>query len=274
VSINPIHKILNKDIASANAPQYRMSISVRIDGLSLLILHENDIVLAHNYHWHNADWKTCAANIHNIINGNSFFTFSYKSVDVFMENQQTMLIPNEFFNDYAKQGILNEYIASDEFVAKANKLKSESAHLVFGIQKDLSIILNKSLPKAIYHHSSVQFIDNVLKAKDSSKVISLIVKTNYFESIASEGNKLLAHNFFNYKSKDEFMFLLLSFINQQGFDAKDIKLVLCDDLIKTSPIAKELALFFNNIKEYNRENTNEKEVVFTTLKNNTIVANS
>jgi len=274
VSINPTHKINSKDISSANAPQYRMSFNIKIDGLSLLILHNEDIIGAYNYHWQKADWELCSKNVSSIINENPFTKYNYRSVDVFVDAPESLLYPYEYFLDYSKQQLLDTYIGNSSYLALAQKLNIEAAMMVYAIHRELYAVLKSALVKVKFHHSSAMFIDKVLKENKQGQNISLIIANDSFEIMASEGDKLIAHNNFSYKTIDEFMFLLLSFVNQQQYDTKVLSLKLYDDLLMDSPIALQLTQFFSNIVEYNNGSVDDKELIFSTIKNNTIIANS
>lgn len=272
--IKQIHKIENKSITAVDALKYRMSINVKLDGLSLLILQGEETIVALNYQWQESNWEDCSTNFEQILKDNSFVVFNYKSVDVFIESVHSTIIPKEFFKDFNKQDLLSQYLGNNEFMAFSQELKAEDAVLIFGVHKILNTIISKYFVNARVLHSSAMFIDSVLLAKKNNSYISLKVRTNNFEVIAYNDSKLLAHNNFAYKTIDEFMFLLLSFVKQQHFDIDKTRLVLCEDLLLDSKIATQLKMFFSKIEEFNNNANNENEKVFYSLKTNTIIANN
>ena len=76
------------------------------------------------------------------------------------------------------------------------------------------------------------------------------INNNSFEIIASKSSNLLAFNNFTYKTLDEFMFFVLSFVKQNNFDTNTVKLILNEPLLMTSKIALQLKQYFPNIVEY------------------------
>ena len=273
VVAKPIHKIINKEITSANAPEYRMSINIKVNGLSLLIMHDQKIIQALNYNWQTPNWSSCVNNLNSIFNSINFIKFRFKTKFIFIDSKQSMLIPDEFYSLSRQQQLLNKYLGNDNFIAHTQKLKNENASLVFGVEKSVDSFIRKNFIGFKIFHNSAMLIDNVLSGSRNATVVSLRVDSSFFEIMISNNSKLIAHNNFEYKTIDEFMFLLLSFVKQNGFDTNKVELILCDKLLMSSPIAMQLQQYFVNIVEY-KSDFSEEEAVFASLIKNYTSANN
>ena len=260
MSAKQIHKVINREVNKVNAPQYRMSINLRIDGLSLLIIQSENVINAFDYSWQASDWNVCANNLREVFSIQAFRSYDFKSIDVFIESEHSTIIPNELFQKELKQDLLNTYIGNSEYTAHLYKLDNENATIIFGVHKGLEEIISKLLKSPVFYSSSAMFIDEALMNNKGAKSISLLINSNRFEIIANSENGLLGHNNFQYHTIDEFMFLLLSFVKQQGFDVNKVKLALYNDLVIGSEIDNQLK--------------NQKEEAFSTLIKYTIIANS
>lgn len=257
-----------------NAAKYRLSINVKVNGLSLLILEDKNVIMALNFQWQETNWKDCSINIEQIIKDNGFISYNYKTTDIFIESAQSAIVPKEFFMGINSQTFLNAYIGNEDYVAVSQDIKKEKAVLIFGIHKLLKASLLKSLSRAKFHHCTAIIINNALDKNSTGSNIILKVRSSFFEVVSVTDGKLLAYNNFTYKTIDEFMFLLLGFAKQQKQDITKSKLILSEELLMESKIASQLNLFFPNIEKYINSAINKNEEPFTLLKNNTIIANS
>lgn len=271
--INPKYKILNKELTSVNASQYRMSINVKIDGLSLLIIDDENIINAFNYQWQTNSWDQALENISEIINNSNFIQYNFKASYIFIDSQESMMIPKDFYSITKQQTLLETYIGNKDFTAYSQKLNNTDSYLVFGVYNKLSNYLRKQLPRAKFYHNTAMNIENTLANNKFSSILSMNINSHSFEIIASKNSDLLAYNTFNYKTLDEFMFFVLSFVKQNNFDTNTVKLILNEPLLMTSSIALQLKKYFSKFVEY-KSNRIKNEVVFDTLIKNTISANN
>ena len=95
-----------------NAAKYRLSINVKVNGLSLLILEDKNVIIALNFQWQETNWKDCSINIEQIIKDNGFISYNYKTTDIFIESAQSAIVPKEFFMGINSQTFLNAYIGN------------------------------------------------------------------------------------------------------------------------------------------------------------------
>jgi hypothetical protein len=272
--LNPVHKIDKISIDSTNAIKYALSISLRINGFCFIICDNKKVVKAANYIWQAKGNFFANTNVQSIISSENLLKNKYKSIAIFFENEYTTLIPSEYYSAINQQSALDIYLGNKSFVANAQKLKKEEAYLVFGIEKTLLNTLKKQFFGAKYYHHSAFAINNALDNKATTPIISLRIGQNSFEIIASDKGKLLAHNNFDFKTIDEFLFLLLSFVKQQGFDISEIELNITGQLLMTSEIGKKLKLYFANIKEANPLQLSKEEAPFSNIINNSLSANN
>lgn len=250
-----------------------MSINVKINGLSLLIADGEKIVNALNFQWQATDWKLALENISEICINNKFLTYNFKSISIFIDSQESMMIPKDFYSITKQQVLLETYTGNKDFTAYSQKLNNIDSYLVFGVYNELNNYIRKQFPRAKFYHKTAMSIDNTIVESKFSSVISMEIMSNSFEIIGSKNSSLLSYNTFNYKTLDEFMFFVLSFVKQNNLDTNTVKLILNEPLLMTSPIALQLKDYFPNIVNY-KSNNADNEVVFDNLIKNTISANN
>ena len=274
MALNPVHKIIKTSISLSNAINFTLSISIKINGFCFIISDNKNTINAADFVWRAKDWSVANANIKEILLKQELLKYKYKKVSVFIESEQTTLIPTEFYSISNQQSALDIYLGNTHFIANAQKLTNENAYLVFGIEKDILNTLKKSFIRAKYYHHSAFSIDTALKNKGNTQTITLRIAQNSFEVIASNKGSLIAHNNFSYQTIDEFLFLLISFVKQQGFDIAKVNLIISGQLLMTSEIGKQLNLYFSNIIGTKNLELKNEEIPFSIIINHSIIANS
>ena len=140
-----------------------MSINVKIDGLSLLISDGETIINAQNFQWQAGSWKLALENISDIINDCKFITYNFKNSSIFVDSQESMTIPIDFYSITKQQLLLETYTGNKDFIAYSQKLKNADSYVVFGVYNELNTFIRKQLPLAKFYHNTALSIDNTFR---------------------------------------------------------------------------------------------------------------
>lgn len=269
--MNPIYKIENTQLVAGNKENI-LSINVRIDGFSFIVSNGGNIIKGEAYEWQAKDWSLTNTKIAEIINSVAVFNNSFSQVICVLHSSDNCLIPNEFYSKRDEKLALETYLGKNNLEVFSYKLKAIPAYLLFGMDKALFNLISKKFSNILALSSSAFNIDIALKEVDKNPTIKLEIVKQEFEVIALSESKLIAHNFFQFQTANEFMFLLLSFVQQNGFNPETVLLKVKGKLLKDSKIGLKLDKYFKNIElEKTIEN---KEAAFTTLLNYTQLANN
>jgi hypothetical protein len=272
--LNPIQQINITEFDLQKTEKYVLSIDLKIDGLSFIVLNEDRIVKGEIYEWPMKNWSFATSNFKSIFANNTFLKSVFLKTIISIKSKDCTLIPNKFYDASKNKLVLETYLGEKNLITNSQALKQENAHLIYSISSSLNLLLKTSFPKAEVFHKSALFIDNELKSAGNSDSISLSISTQYFEIIGIKTKKLIAHNHFQFQSIDEFMFLLLSFIKQNGFKTENLDLKLSGKILMSSKIGQNLEQFFPNIHQADNSNISEKEIAFAEIKSYTLLANN
>jgi hypothetical protein len=265
--LNAIQKISIADVELTAPEKYILSISLRIDGLSFLIQNrEKESLHLEYFEWLNvSDWKKTIANLSSLIAEHELLKLNYPKVQVFVQSPHTFIIPENLFSEKSLNNLYNQYLGIDYHTVQFTAISdgSDKAYLVFGIDKKVAQALNTKW-NVQWNHSSKYYLDNCLSSTKKGQQVHLNFRTNYFEVAATNEGKLQAHNYFEFSSTEEFIFNLLSFIRQIGFDVEKLNLQVTGKVLKTAAIYKLMEKYIPNVY-YNQDEDPKGEVLFEEL---------
>ena len=274
--MNPVQQINKSAYDSQNVKNNVLSINLRVDGLSFVILEASNIVKAEYYEWQNRDWGNAIQKFTEIIQKHSELKKAFKKVYIFISSQQSTLIPNSFYSENKNTTVLETLLGINKntFRPYSQQLKNADITLIYPLDLEIEKLINTYFPKAIINHESASFIDEAIKTASVKEKLYLNIGHQSFELIATKYSKLIAHNYFDYTTVDEFMFFLLSFVKQNNIPLKNLQLCISGSINMDSKIGKNLEKYFPVINKMSVSPAIDKEQIFAKLKNYTLVANS
>ena len=272
--MNPIHKVSNSSYDSQNVKSKILSINLRIDGLSFVIMESDLIYHAECYEWQSKGWEYANEQFSLIFANNSVFKSEYKIVIIILKSKESTLIPSKFFDQSKAEIILNTLFGIKNFSTQSKKLNNADAYLTSAINTKLNKLITTFFPKArLFNYSSI-FIDEAIKLSTNNEILLLNIGQQSFEIVSTRFGKIISHNYFDFITVDEFMFFLLSFVKQNKIDLEKTKLLLSGKIALESSIGKSLKKYFHNIEQMQSNSVNDKEAAFAELKTYTLIANS
>lgn len=271
--MSPNQKISLAEFDLHQSEKYVLSINLKIDGLSFIIIDDQKILFAESYIWQAKNWDFATEQFSEIFKSQEFFNARYSKVTAIVKHSDSTLIPNVYFDKSKQQSALEAYLGRKDFTAYAHALKHEKAMLVFAINLNLEKLLKSCFNSIEIRHQSALLIDEELERAQHDAIIALHISPLSFEVIGIRAKRLLAHNNFLFQSVEEFMFLLLSFVQQNNFKTESLQLNISGNIMMDSKIGQNLKRFFPNIVQ-DKSSESNKDAVFNELKNLTLLANS
>jgi len=272
--LNPIHKIINSSYDSQNVKSKILSINLRIDGLSFIILESEIIFKAECYEWQSKGWEYATEQFSLIFENNKVFQSEFKKSIIILKTKESTLLPSKFFDKNKEEIILKTLLGIDKFDTYSHNLKNAEAVLVSAVHTRLKSLIKERFPKAeIFNYSSI-FIDEAIKLSIKKETLLLDIGQQSFEIVSTKFGRIVSHNYFDFITVDEFMFFLLSFVKQNKIDLEKTQLLISGKIALESSIGKSLKKYFHNIEQMQSDSKNDKEEAFAELKNYTLIANS
>jgi len=236
---------------------------------------ESEIIFnAECYEWQNKDWEYATQQYKEVFSNNSIFKNEYKRVIVILNTRENTIIPIKYYDKSKETIVLKTLFGIDNFVTFSSKLKNEDAILSTAINNALNELLHNVFPKFDLFSYSSFFIDEAINSSEKKGTVMLNIAQQSFEIINTKSKKIIAHNYFDFTTADEFMFFILSFIKQNNVDIESIQLLLSGKISMDSKIGKSLDKYFPTIKQLQKVSVNNKEAAFEGLKKYTLIANS
>jgi len=272
--LNPIHKIINSSYDSQNVKSKILSINLRIDGLSFVIMESDIIFKAEYYEWQSKGWKYATEQFHLIFENNTVFQSEFKKSIIILKTKESTLVPSKFFVKDKEADLLKTLLGIDNFDTSSHNLKNAEAVLVSAVYPELNSLIKERFPKSeLFNYSSI-FIDKAVKLSIKKEILLLDVGQQSFEIVFAKFGKIISHNYFDFITVDEFMFFLLSFVKQNNINLERIQLVISGKISLESSIGKSLKKYFHSIEQMQSDSKNDKDGAFAELKNYTLIANS
>ena len=231
-----------------SAPEkYILSINLRIDGLSFLIQNrEQKIIHQEVFEWIGArDWNKTEVNIKQLLDEHDLLKLKYPKVNVFLQSKDTLLIPSELFQENKISELYQLYSGHSNHKVLFTSLESDS-YLVFGLNNTIAQLLNAKW-NIHWDHFSKFFILDCKSKYSREQEVYLNFQSNYFEAVAFHKKKLEAHNYFDYTSPEEFIFNLLSFIKQIGFETEFAQIYIGGNITESSALHKLVEKYLPNV---------------------------
>ena len=119
----------------------------------------------------------------------------------------------------------------------------------------------------IYHTSTI-LIENLIKESSERYPETrafVNVKNNSYELIVINNSELIFHNYFNFNTKEDFLYFLLFAFEQLKIDNETIPLYFIGFIEEKSPIVELCSRYVRNIRFFSRDNnlsyTNELDSI-------------
>ena len=125
------------------------------------------------------------------------------------------------------------------------------------MQENVSAILSQFCKKTNIYHTSTILIDSLIKefSERNQEIRAFInVKKNVYELVVINNSDLIFHNYFNYNTKEDFIYFLLFTFEQLKVDNETVPLYFMGFVEEKSPVVELCSRYIRNIRFFNRNN--------------------
>jgi hypothetical protein len=241
------------NLNSKNTDNYIMTIQYSLDGLSFVVFDtaENKFIALKHYHTteKNISLETLLLELQE---KESLNFDEFKNVNILIDNNNNTFVPKDYFQEETKEDYLSLLN-----IKHSNVLTDDIAeHNIMNVYSydDKLNFLNDNIK--VYHSSSI-LIKKLLKefsGRNPDTRAFVNVKNNSYELIIINNDKLVFHNYFNFNTKEDFLYFILFTFDQLNIDNESIPLYFLGFIEEKSPVVELCSRYIRNIRFFNRDN--------------------
>jgi hypothetical protein len=211
--------------------EYKLSIRVSSDGFSFSILDVNKNCLALEQFRpfsQNSEAETLNS-FKELIRNNELLNLEFKSVLVLWVSNQSVLIPNEFFNEeFAFESYQLCHNLNNNEELHWNDMKHFKSKNVFAVPVSFKELLIKQFSEVEFFHHSTPFYNTAIKDEilDNHPNVYVNLQQEYFHIIIPDRNGKHFINNFAYKEDSDLAYYILNVYKQQKLNNERSKLIV------------------------------------------------
>ena len=241
------------NLNSKKTDNYIMTIQHSLDGLSFVIFDaaENKFIALKHYHISekNISLETLLVELQE---KESWKLEDFKNVNILIDNNINTFVPKDYFQEDIKDDYLSLLNMKHSNVLTDDIVEHNIVN-VYSTDDDFNFLNNNI---KIYHSSSILIKKLLKEFKDRNQETRAFVnvKNNSYELIIISNDKLIFHNYFNFNTKEDFLYFILVTFDQLNIDNESIPLYFIGFIEEKSPIVELCSRYIRNIRFFNRDN--------------------
>lgn len=241
------------NLNSKNTDNYIVTIQHSLDGLSFVVFDtaENKFIALKHYHTteRNISLETLLLELQE---KESLKFDDFKNVNILIDNNINTFVPKDYFQEDIKDDYLSLLNMKHSNVLTDDIVEHNIVN-VYSTDDDFNFLNNNI---KIYHSSSILIKKLLKEFKDRNQETRAFVnvKNNSYELIIISNDKLIFHNYFNFNTKEDFLYFILFTFDQLNIDNESIPLYFIGFIEEKSPIVELCSRYIRNIRFFNRDN--------------------
>jgi len=173
---------------------------------------------------------------------------NYSEVKASFTNPLFTLIPTDLYEESEYLSYLEFNINEPDHYFKSSKPIIElNAEVLFCVDRDPKIILNKYYPNSLIYHSSIPILEGILRQNrdQSQDRIYIYTWNNHdMEIIGIKNGKLAIYNHFFLTSPEEYLYYPLYICERLGFNRETVEVFIGGNQIPSSKESLALRPYF------------------------------
>lgn len=237
-----------------NVDNYIMTIQYCLDGLSFVIFDnaEQKFIALKHYHYSKKD-ITLENLLEELQEKESWKLEAFKNINIIIDNNTNTFIPKEYFQESLKEKYLALLNINKNANIMTDIIDEHDIVNVYSLNEDLGFLNDKV---QTFHSSSI-LIKKIIKdfsSRNAETRAFVNVKNNSYELIIINNTKLILHNYFNFNTKEDFLYFLLFSFDQLNIDNESVPVYFMGFIEEKSPIIELCSRYIRNIRFFNRNN--------------------
>ena len=194
-------------------------------------------------------------NLLDIIQSFPHLKYSYKGVEVVLQNPNVSLIPSAIYSKEKDELYLklpHFKLGNEQVYSRA--LNNTDAVAVFFDDKNLFYLIQQNFYNARISHSSVSYSDSMLlnTKNESGEYVFVNMFSSSFELLVIKNGKLLIYNVFDCNTPENFVYFLLFTSEQLKLNVETLFLQLSGDIQKSDKYYQLISNYIKNIVFLNK----------------------
>lgn len=242
LSIKPYLSYLDKSFKDSHTRSYIMAMQLNLHGLAFFLFNpeKNKFLGLEAYRFDELKQAGDIPGIFDLIlNHHPWFAFPYLDFYFLMQNNYSTLIPDPLFDKTNKNLYLgfNQAFREDHRIV-FDQLKNTQTANVYYLANPIAEKVKEFWPNVhIYHYSSalIEGLSVNFKNKMDPNNLFIDCHEDNFDLVYFKENRLFYFNNFNYRTKEDFIYFLLSSIEQLMLNPEEVQLIMMGQIDKASP---------------------------------------
>lgn len=242
------------NLNSKNTDNYIMTIQHSLDGLSFVVFDtaENKFIALKHYHTteKNISLETLLLELQE---KESLNFDEFKNVNILIDNNNNTFVPKDYFQEETKEDYMSLLNIKHSNNISTDDIAEHNIVNVYSYDDKLNFLNNNI---KVYHSSSI-LIKKLLKefsGRNPETRAFVNVKNNSYELIIINNDKLVFHNYFNFNTKEDFLYFILFTFDQLNIDNESIPLYFMGFIEEKSTLVELCSRYIRNIRFFNRDN--------------------
>jgi hypothetical protein len=185
-----------------------------------------------------------------ILNEKPWFAYPFKKFYLLYQNNHNTLIPSVLFDEGKKSLYLGfNQIFQENSRIVFDELKNTLASNIYYLPNPIAEKIKEFWPNAQIKHFSTVLIEGLMrnfKNKTDHKTLFINLRNNSFDIVNFKLNKLFYYNNFSFRTKEDFIYFLLSAIEHLNLNPEDVEIILMGEINKGMDIYEMIHQYIRN----------------------------
>ncbi len=240
---------------------YILTIQYSLDGLSFIIFDiEKQKFVSLKHYTLNDNNISLLQLLSELQEQESWKIDNFYKILFLIDNQYNTFVPAQMFqNDLRKDYLKLLNIPHDSLIA-TDTISYFNIYNVYPISHDIELSLDNISNRIEVRHASTIIVETLIKefSNRTPEARAFVnVKNNHFELTIINNCNLIFHNYFNFITKEDFLYFILYTFEQLHIDNEIVPLYFMGFIEESSAIVELCSRYIRNIRFYKRNNNYE-----------------
>ncbi len=228
--------------------EYILSIRVRPDGFSFLILSNNQPVASKTIQQKISSSRLISRHFAEWIESEDILQKPFRKTSIIVFAEGFSLVPEEYFEETLKTEITNLlYNENEQTEIAVNSVSKFKTRLLFTLPEGLNKVIQDKIGECEIIHPIKTILNHIPEIKKEYGIILLFNKNSFF-TILFTPSKILLANSFKMAHETDVVFYVLSILKQHNIKPAETELFITETEEKYLETEKALLPYFSTIQ--------------------------